>query len=151
MLKILKKHLAFIGIGLATLTVGSFLTVDNAVVIASSFGISDLFIGLTLVAIGTSLPELITSIVAAKKGHADLSVGNIVGSNIFNILAILGISSLISGMTVSDQIFMDMGVMIVFSLVLIPIMRSGFAISRKEGMMLLGGYAAYVAYLLFRG
>ncbi len=148
---VFSKSLAFIGIGLATLTVGSFLTVDNAVIIASSFGISDLFIGLTLVAIGTSLPELITSIVAAKKGHADLSVGNIVGSNIFNIMAILGISSLISGMVVSDQIFMDMAVMIVFSLVLIPIMRSGFVISRKEGMVLLGGYAAYVAYLLFRG
>lgn len=148
---VFSKSLGFIGIGLATLTVGSFLTVDNAVIIASSFGISDLFIGLTLVAIGTSLPELITSIVAAKKGHADLSVGNIVGSNIFNILAILGITSIISGISVSEQIFMDMGVMIVFSLVLIPIMRSGFVISRKEGMVLLGGYAAYIAYLLFRG
>ena len=144
------KSIMLIAIGLALLTVGSFLTVDNAVIIATSFGISELFIGLTLVAIGTSLPELITSIVAAKKGHADLSIGNIVGSNIFNILAILGISSLISGITASEQILVDIGVMLAFSLVLIPIMKSGFVISRKEGIALIAGYVVYVAFLVFR-
>ena len=136
--------------GLLLLAGGSFLTVENAVAIGVSFGISELFMGLTIVAIGTSLPELITSIVAARKGHADLSVGNIVGSNIFNIMAILGISSLISGIAVSEKILVDVGIMIAFSLVLIPIMRSGFAISRKEGMFLITGYMVYVIFLLHR-
>jgi len=147
---IISKSIIFIVAGLLLLTVGSFLTVNNAVIIGNSFGISELFMGLTVVAIGTSLPELITSIVAAKKGHADLSVGNIVGSNIFNIMAILGISSLISGITVSEQILIDVGIMLTFSLILIPIMRSGFIISRKEGMLLIAGYVGYVIFLLYR-
>jgi len=124
--------------------------VDNAVIIGTSFGVSELFMGLTVVAIGTSLPELITSVVAARKGHADLSVGNIVGSNIFNIMAILGISSLISGITVSEQVLVDVGIMLAFSIVLIPIMRSGFVISRKEGILLITGYVGYVIFLLYR-
>lgn len=144
------KSIAFMIAGLLLLTGGSFLTVDNAVIIGANFGISELFMGLTIVAIGTSLPELITSIVAARKGHADLAIGNIVGSNIFNILAILGISSLISGITVSEQVLIDVGIMLAFSLVLIPIMRSGFVISRKEGIVLITGYVGYVIFLLYR-
>ena len=147
---IFSKSIVLIIIGLLLLTVGSFLTVDNAVIIGTSFGVSELFMGLTVVAIGTSLPELITSIVAARKGHADLSVGNIVGSNIFNIMAILGISSLISGIAVSEQVLVDVGIMLAFSLVLIPIMRSGFIISRKEGLFLIAGYVGYVVFLLSR-
>jgi len=147
---VFSKSVIFIIIGLVLLTGGSFLTVDNAVIIGASFGISELFMGLTVVAIGTSLPELITSVVAARKGHADLSVGNIVGSNIFNIMAILGISSLISGITVSEQVLVDVGIMLAFSLVLIPIMRSGFIISRKEGFFLIAGYIGYVMFLLYR-
>ena len=84
------KAALLIGIGLALLTFGSFVTVENAVKIAQQVGLSERIIGLTLVAVGTSLPELLTSVVAAKRGHADLSIGNIVGSNVFNILAILG-------------------------------------------------------------
>ena len=144
------KSTVFIIAGFLLLTGGSFLTVDNAVIIGTSFGISELFMGLTVVAIGTSLPELITSVVAARKGHADLSVGNIVGSNIFNIMAILGISSLISGITVSEKVLVDVGIMLAFSLVLIPIMRSGFIISRKEGILLITGYIGYVIFLLYR-
>jgi len=147
---VFSKSIVFMMAGLLLLTGGSFLTVDNAVIIGASFGISELFMGLTVVAIGTSLPELITSVVAARKGHADLSVGNIVGSNIFNILAILGISSLISGITVSEQVLIDIGIMLGFSLVLIPIMRSGFVISRKEGVFLIVGYIVYVMFLLYR-
>lgn len=147
---VFSKSIVFMIAGLLLLTGGSFLTVDNAVIIGTSFGVSELFMGLTVVAIGTSLPELITSVVAARKGHADLSIGNIVGSNIFNILAILGISSLISGIAVSEQILIDVGIMLAFSLVLIPIMRSGFVISRKEGIMLVAGYIAYVVFLLNR-
>ena len=147
---VFSKSIILITIGLSLLTGGSFLTVDNAVIIGTSFGVSELFMGLTIVAIGTSLPELITSVVAARKGHTDLSVGNIVGSNIFNILAILGISSVISGIAVSEQILADVGIMLAFSLVLIPIMRSGFVISRKEGIILVAGYIGYVVFLLYR-
>ncbi|MCV0411230.1 calcium/sodium antiporter [Nitrosopumilus sp.] len=147
---VFSKSIIFIIVGLLLLTGGSFLTVDNAVIIGASFGISELFMGLTVVAIGTSLPELITSVVAARKGHADLSVGNIIGSNIFNILAILGISSLISGITVSEQVLVDVGIMLAFSLVLIPIMRSGFVISRREGVILVTGYVVYVIFLFIR-
>ena len=147
---VFSKSITFIIIGLVLLSGGSFLTVDNALVIGTSFGVSTLVMGLTVVAIGTSLPELITSIVAAKKGHADLSIGNIVGSNVFNILGILGITSLFSGIVVSEQALVDVGIMLGFSLVLIPIMRSGFAISRKEGLFLVMGYAAYIVFLLYR-
>ncbi|MDH3490006.1 MAG: calcium/sodium antiporter [Nitrosopumilus sp.] len=147
---VFSKSIIFMMAGLLLLIGGSFLTVDNAVIIGTSFGISKLFMGLTVVAIGTSLPELITSIVAARKGHADLAVGNIIGSNIFNIMAILGISSLISGITVSEQVLIDVGIMLAFSLVLIPIMRSGFIISRKEGIFLIAGYVGYVIFLFYR-
>ncbi|MCV0367303.1 MAG: calcium/sodium antiporter [Nitrosopumilus sp.] len=147
---VFSKSIIFIIVGLLLLTGGSFLTVDNVVIIGASFGISELFMGLTVVAIGTSLPELITSVVAARKGHADLSVGNIIGSNIFNILAILGISSLISGITVTEQVLVDVGIMLAFSLVLIPIMRSGFVISRREGVILVAGYVVYVIFLFSR-
>jgi len=144
------KSIGFMITGLLLLIIGSFLTVDNAVIIGTNYGISELFMGLTVVAIGTSLPELITSIVAARKGLADLAVGNIVGSNIFNIMAILGISSLISGIVVSEQVLIDVGIMLAFSLILIPIMRSGFVISRKEGVFLIAGYVVYVTFLLYR-
>ncbi|NNM03340.1 MAG: hypothetical protein HKP26_07275 [Nitrosopumilus sp.] len=137
-------------IGLGLLTAGSFLTVDNSIIIAKSLGISELVIGLTLVAIGTSLPELLTSVVAARKGHSDLSIGNIVGSNIFNIFAIIGITSVITGIQVNEKIMTDIIVMIAFSVILIPIMRSGFKISKKEGLILLGGYIAYIAMLFYR-
>lgn len=146
----ISKSIVLVGVGLAMLIVGSFVTVDNSVIIAKSIGISELVIGLTLVAIGTSLPELITSIIAAKKGHADLSIGNIIGSNIFNILAIVGISSIISGIIVNEKIVLDIIIMIVFSLVLIPIIKSGFVISRKEAVALLAGYIAYILFLFYR-
>lgn len=112
------------------------------------YGISEIIIGLTLVAIGTSLPELTTSIIAAKKGHFDLSVGNIVESNIFNILAILGISAILIDISITESMFLDYYVMLAFSLVLIPIMRTGFVISRIEGIFLIAGYLAYVIFLI---
>lgn len=141
------KSIILIGVGLGLLTLGSFITVENAVIIAQSFGISERIIGLTLIAIGTSLPELVTSIVAALRGHSDLSVGNIVGSNVFNILAILGIAATITGISVNENMFFDYYVMIGFSIILIPIMRSGFKISRIEGYGLVAAYFAYLIYL----
>ncbi|MFB5630767.1 MAG: calcium/sodium antiporter [Nitrosopumilaceae archaeon] len=144
---VISKSIILIGLGLGMLTFGSFMTVENAVNIAKSFGVSERIIGLTLIAIGTSLPELVTSIVAALRGHADLSVGNIVGSNIFNILAIIGIAAAITGISVNENMFSDYYIMIAFSFILIPIMRSGFIISRKEGYLLVGAYMAYLIYL----
>lgn len=144
---VISKSIILIGLGLGMLTFGSFMTVENAVNIAKSFGVSERIIGLTLIAIGTSLPELVTSIVAALRGHADLSVGNIVGSNIFNILAIIGIAAAITGISVNENMFSDYYIMIAFSFILIPIMRSGFVISRKEGYLLVGAYMAYLIYL----
>ena len=142
------KSIFLIGIGLVLLTFGSFVTVENAVNIAQQIGLSERIIGLTLVAVGTSLPELITSVIAAKKGHVDLSIGNIVGSNMFNILAIVGISSTISGITVNELMWTDYYIMIGFALVLIPIMKTGFVINRKEGVLLFAGYIAYTITLI---
>lgn len=145
---VVPKAVILIGIGLGLLTIGSFVTVDNAIKIAQHLNISERVIGLTLVAVGTSLPELITSIVAAKKGHADLSIGNILGSNVFNILAIVGLTSTVSMITVNDMMWSDYYVMLGFAFILIPIMRSGFVVKRIEGFLLLVGYLAYTGILI---
>ncbi len=147
--RVFSKSLFLIGLGLALLTFGAFLTVENAVIVARNFGISERVIGLTLIAVGTSLPELVTSIVAAFRGHADLSVGNIIGSNIFNILAIIGISAAITGISVNENMFLDYYIMLAFTIVLIPIMRSGFVISRLEGVALVAAYLIYLGFLFF--
>ncbi|MDQ4101235.1 MAG: hypothetical protein M3115_03490 [Thermoproteota archaeon] len=142
------KSILLIAAGLILLYFGATFTVENAVIIATAIGISERVVGLTIVAIGTSLPELITSVVAAKKKHLDLSVGNIVGSNIFNVLSIVGISAAIAGVSVNPDIFTDYAVMIGFSIVLIPLMRSGFVISRIEGYGLVAAYSIYLLILL---
>lgn len=142
------KNIVFVIIGIILLYFGSSFTVDNAVSIANSLGISERIIGLTIIAIGTSLPELITSVGAARKKHADLSIGNIIGSNIFNVLSILGISSLIIGIKVNFTIFIDYIVMIGFSAALIPVMKSGFIISKKEGYILVTAYLLYLGFLI---
>lgn len=145
----LKKSLALIGLGSGFLIVSSFITVDNAVIIAESFGVPNLIIGITLLAVGTSLPELITTVMAMKKGHTDLSVGNIIGSNIFNILAIAGTSAAVAGISINPELIRDYLIMIVFSLALIPIMRSGLSINKIEGVMLLVGYVSYCVFLFY--
>lgn len=138
------RSIALLGIGIALLYGGANLTVDNAVVIAESFGVSERIIGITVIAIGTSLPELITSIVAIKKGHTDIGVGNIIGSNIYNILMIMGVATVIAGISISTEVFIDYGIMIAFSLVLFAALKSGF-IGRKIGI---GLVVAYIAYLI---
>lgn len=145
---VLIKNLGFVALGIMLLYFGSSLTVDNAVIIANSIGIPEIIIGLTIIAIGTSLPELITSVTAARKKHADISIGNIIGSNIFNILGILGISSLITGVHVNPAILTDYIVMIGFSLVLFPVIKSGFIVTKKEGYALVSAYLVYLMYLL---
>ncbi len=134
--------------GLGLLILGANLFVQSAVAIAKKFNVSDAIIGLTIVAIGTSLPELITSIVAAYKKEADIAIGNVVGSNVFNILGILGITALIIPVSSVGISYIDLGVMLFTAIILFPLSRTGFSISRFEGAILLIGYFGYVYYLL---
>lgn len=135
-------------VGLGLLILGADLFVQSAVAIAKMFNVSDAIIGLTIVAIGTSLPELITSIVAAYKKETDIAIGNVVGSNVFNILGILGITALIIPISSVGISYVDLGVMLVTAIILFPLSRSGFSISRVEGVFLLAGYAGYIYYLI---
>lgn len=142
-------HGAMIVAGLALLVGGSWVLVYSASSIARGLGVSELVIGLTIVAAGTSAPELVTSLVAALRRQSDISVGNILGSNIFNILGILGLTCVVSPQQVSRQVLvLDLPVMLLASAVCLPIMFSGARISRSEGLMMLSGYTLY-AYALF--
>jgi cation:H+ antiporter len=144
-------QIGLVVVGLALLILGSRFLVSSATTIAEAFGVSDLVIGLTVVAAGTSLPELATSVMAAYRGQRDIAVGNVVGSNIFNLLAVLGASAAISseGIAVNRELIrLDYPVMLAATLVLIPICWNGFAIKRWEGALLTAFYVAYVAYLV---
>jgi len=142
-------NIAFIIGGLALLIVGADLFVEHAIEIARFFNVSESVIGLTIVAIGTSLPELATSVVASIKGESDISLGNIVGSNIFNILAILGIAAVISPISFGNITYIDLSIMLMFAVILLPLARTGFIIDRKEGIVLLLLYVGYI-YILLR-
>lgn len=145
------KDLAKVVFGIIGLTIGAKLMVDSAVVIATSFGVPQLVIGITIVAIGTSLPELATSVVAAYRNESDISVGNVIGSNIFNILSVLGIVAAISPITVGgDALKFDLWVMIGVALVIWPVMWTGKRISRIEGGLFLAAYIAYSVWLFLR-
>lgn len=137
--------------GLGVLVVGSHWFVTGAVTLAVSWGMSQLAIGLTIVAVGTSLPELATSLIASLKRQGDVAIGNIVGSNIFNVLGILGIAALVQPIEVPELAWVDLGVMLVVSVALLPVVRSGGRISRVEGALLLAIYIAYTVWLLRPG
>ena len=117
---------------------------------AQWFGISEAVIGLTVVAVGTSLPELATSVVAALKKEQDIAIGNVVGSNIFNILGILGVAPLICPIRAQGISYVDMIMMLFVSILLYPLMKSGMKISRKEGCVFLGIYIIYTVYLIMK-
>jgi cation:H+ antiporter len=141
----------YVIIGLVLLVIGSNWMVDGGTTIARHFGVSELVIGLTLVAAGTSLPELATSVVAAIRGQRDIAVGNIVGSNIFNLLAVIGLSAVFApqGLNVSHTATtFDIPIMVATALVCLPIFFSGSVISRFEGGMFLLYYVAYVGVLI---
>lgn len=144
-----KSALYIIG-GLVGIIWGGDLVVESATEIAVQFGLSQTFIGLTIVAMGTSLPELVTSVVAAKKGENDLAVGNVVGSNIFNILLILGVSAAISPITVDVNAIYDMIILIVMSILGYLCVKSRSELSKKEGIMFLLVYAVYFGYIYVR-
>ena len=143
------KSAGLIGIGVILLYVGARLTVDNAVVLATEFGLSEKIIGLTVIAIGTSLPELITSIIAIRKGHADIGVGNIIGSNIYNILMIMGVGAALGGVMVGADVYVDYAIMIIFSLSLLIALKTGI-IGRAMGICLTIGYVTYLAVTFFK-
>ncbi|MEW6487980.1 MAG: calcium/sodium antiporter [Thermodesulfobacteriota bacterium] len=134
--------------GLGLLVLGGRFLVSGAVTVARGLGLSEAFIGLTVVAVGTSLPELATSLVAALRGEADLAVGNVVGSNIFNVLGVAGLASVIHPMTANALGRFDLWVMLAVAAVALPIVRTGHRVSRGEGALLAVGYFAYVGWLL---
>ena len=146
----LPRSLVFIAGGLAAVIFGGDLVVDKACVIATNFGVSQNFIGLTIIAIGTSLPELVTSIVATRKGDSGLALGNAIGSNLFNILFILGMSSVISPLTVLPESIIDAAILLVSAVVLLVFARTKHSMSRGEGAVCVLMYIAYTVYLFIR-
>jgi len=145
------KNIFLIAAGFVLLILGSRWLVDSAVSLARYLGVSELIIGLTIVAVGTSLPELATSVIAAMRRERDIAVGNVIGSNIFNLVGVLGISSVVSrnGVEVPASIIgFDYPVMIAVAIVCLPIFFTGGIISRKEGAILLGYYIIYTSYLV---
>jgi cation:H+ antiporter len=143
------KELGFIGIGIVLLYVGAIFTVDNALIIVESLGVSELIIGITTIAIGTSLPELVTSVIAIKKRHHDIGVGNIIGSNVYNILMIIGVSATLVEITVNRVVFIDYLVMIGFSLAMLITIKTG-KISRSMGLGLVAALIVYLGTLFLR-
>lgn len=147
----LTRNMFLILAGLGLLGVGSNWLVSGAVALAKLFGVSDLLIGLTIVSIGTSLPELATSVMASLRGQRDMAVGNIVGSNLFNILAVLGLTAAVSpaGVSVASQaLSFDIPVMVAVAAVCLPIFFTGYLVSRWEGALLTAYYLIYTLYLV---
>lgn len=143
------KSVLFVVLGLTGLVVGSNLFVDSASDVASSLGVSDGVIGLTIVAGGTSLPELATSVVAARKGQSAMAIGNVIGSNVFNILAILGLTAVISPMAISGITAVDFSMSLISILLVWMFSFTKYTVARWEGALLSLGFLAYLAWLLY--
>lgn len=144
------KSILFIIIGAAGICLGGDWTVDAASTLAAAFGMSETLIGLTIVSIGTSLPELVTSLVAARKKEVDLALGNAVGSNIFNILGVVGLSATVSPLEFMTENIIDICVLMAFSLLVWIFAWTKKAIGRKEGIIMVLCYAAYMVYICMR-
>lgn len=138
---------AFMLGGLGILIFGSRLLVDHSVILAKGFGVSEAVIGLTIVAAGTSMPELATSVVAALRKQPDIAIGNVVGSNVFNILGILGVTSLVSPLYAPGISWTDYAAMLAFTVLLIPLLYTGRMLHRLEGLALLALYGGYLFLL----
>ena len=143
------KSFLFVVVGLACLVFGSNLFVDAASAVATDLGVSQSVIGLTIVAGGTSLPELATSVVAARKGQSAIAIGNVLGSNVFNILLILGLTATISPMQISGITMVDLSVMLVSMMLIWLFSYTKYTMARWEGAVLTVGYLAYTAWLLY--
>ncbi|BCR07020.1 sodium:calcium antiporter [Desulfuromonas versatilis] len=147
----LLRQLAWILAGLTLLGCGAHWLVGAAISLATALGVSDLLIGLTIVAVGTSLPELATSVMASIRGHRDIAVGNVVGSNIFNLLSVLGLTALVApeGIPVAETALgFDLPVMVATAVACLPIFFTGHLIARWEGALFFGYYIAYTLYLV---
>ena len=143
------KDVGLIVSGSALLVLGGYAIVDGAVGVATSLGISQVVIGLTVVAVGTSLPELATSLVAAARREADIAVGNVIGSNIFNIAAVLGVASVVRPISIPPHVLSrELPALLVLCMILFPLLRSEWRIERWEGAVLVGGYIAAGVFLL---
>jgi cation:H+ antiporter len=143
------KALGFLLLGLIGLPMGADILVDNAVYIARSYGISEEIIGLTLIAIGTSLPELATTVMAGLRNQAEVALGNVIGSNIFNVLGIIGVTTLFDEIYVSASFFaLDIWVMLASALVLTPFVFLNWRISRHFGALFLGTYTLYLSSMM---
>ena len=142
------KCALFIVGGMIAIKFGGDFVVDSASALASAFGLSQTLIGLTIVAIGTSLPELVTSIVATKKGDSGLALGNAIGSNLFNILFILGFSAILSPLHVLNESIIDCGILLISSILLFIFAKTKQHMSKLEGIVCIGLYLAYMGYLL---
>lgn len=144
------KCILFIVVGIIAIVWGGDLVVDAASNIAASFGLSQTLIGLTIVAFGTSLPELVTSLVAARKGDVDMALGNVIGSNIFNILLIIGVAATVSPMAMLMESIIDGMILIVMSIIVLLFAWRKQSIDRAEGIAMLVMYAAYIVYICLR-
>ncbi len=144
------KSTIFILIGLSAVVYGGNLVVENATLIAQSLGVSETVIGLTIVAMGTSLPELVTSVIACRKGSSDMAMGNVIGSNIFNILLILGVSGTISPLEVNILAVYDTIFVLICTALVLIVARTKYQISRAEGFIMLLIFAAYNVYIFIR-
>ena len=142
------KQLLMLVVGIVAIVFGSDLTVDNATIIAEALGMDDRLIGLTIVAFGTSLPELVTSVMAAKKGKADIAIGNIVGSNVFNILFVVGTTALITPVAFKAGFLIDSAVALIAGLILWFGVMKEHKLKRPVGIVMLVAYALYFVYLL---
>ena len=144
------KDLIYIVVGIIGIILGGNLVVDSASNIASSFGISENLIALTIVAIGTSLPELVTSVVAARKNETDIAIGNVIGSNIFNIFFILGASSAISEIVIGFESFIDIIIMIATGIIVYLFTIKNSRIGNKKAIIMLLIYLSYIIYIIYR-
>lgn len=144
------KSIIFIILGGAGIILGGTLTVDSATFFATAFGMSELLVGLTIVAVGTSLPELVTSIIAAKKGESEIALGNVVGSNIFNIFFILGMSGIVHPLVCDAGAFIDTIILIVASGLMYGLYRIRNRVSKPLGILGVVIYIAYVVYIILR-
>ncbi len=147
--KYLLYNILYIVIGLACLLIGSHILVKSAIFIASRLGVSEMLIGLTVVAFGTSVPEMATSVVSVLRKEADICVGNVIGSNIFNILMVIGSVALVRPLNVArETLFFEFPVMLLFSVALIPMIRGSLRVNRLEGCLLTAGYFVFIFLLL---
>lgn len=144
------KSLLFVVIGLAAVVFGGDMVVDNASLIAKAWGMSDTLVGLTIVALGTSLPELVTSITASKKGDSGIALGNAVGSCLFNILFILGIASSITPINAVPELIIDSAILIAVTILILIVAKTGKKTDRVEGLICVTAYIIYTAYIIIR-